>query len=224
MQSKFISDKDIILGYSGFYKEKGILNSFIRFDALFIAIQYLGFAMSGKAYMGVGRNMAYRKSLYFKKNGFTRHLGLASGDDDIFVNDNAKEHNVSVCLDATSFTRSKAKRSFSSWASQKMRHLSASSYYNRASKMSIGIEPLSRLVFYSTFLYLFFLPITWYYFVSFFIIRTILFYLVITMAAKRFNEKNIVLPALLFEIFLPIIIFILMIINKVKPKRKGSWL
>ena len=89
MQSNFLHQTQIILGYGKYISEPGLLNKWIRTDTTYIAMQYLAMAIKGRPYMGVGRNMAYRKSLFFERKGFASHLNLASGDDDLFVNENA---------------------------------------------------------------------------------------------------------------------------------------
>jgi biofilm PGA synthesis N-glycosyltransferase PgaC len=63
---------------------------------MFIGMQYLGMAIRGIPYMGVGRNLAYRKDLFFRKKGFGAHNHIISGDDDLFVNANASGANTRV--------------------------------------------------------------------------------------------------------------------------------
>ena len=87
MQSNFSRDCHIVLGIGKYDRKKGLLNILIRFDTLYTALQYTGFAMAGHPYMGVGRNLAYRKSLFFNNKGFASHYELESGDDDLFIND-----------------------------------------------------------------------------------------------------------------------------------------
>ena len=41
--------------------------------------------------MGVGRNLAYKKSLFFKNKGFASHINITSGDDDLFIQEVAKK-------------------------------------------------------------------------------------------------------------------------------------
>ena len=96
------SDTKIVLGYSPFKKEKGFLNSLIRFDGFWVALQYLSFAKAGKPYMGVGRNLAYTKNDFFKIGGFKKHYNLKSGDDDLFVNEIANNRNTAVVLNEDS--------------------------------------------------------------------------------------------------------------------------
>ena len=89
---------DIILGYGSYKKEKGLLNKLIRFDTYNVAIQYISYALNNLTYMGVGRNLSYRKSLFFKNKGFANHLHIASGDDDLFIREVAENNNVSIEL------------------------------------------------------------------------------------------------------------------------------
>ena len=71
-----------------------------------IAMQYLGMAIRGIPYMGVGRNLAYRRSLFFANNGYGAHNHLISGDDDLFVNSNATKANTTVEFRKETHTRS----------------------------------------------------------------------------------------------------------------------
>ncbi len=89
MASGFTSKKEILLGYGAYIKTHGFLNKLIRFDTFTIALRYLSAGMKGKAYMGVGRNLGYKKSLFFKHKGFSSHYHINSGDDDLFVNEAA---------------------------------------------------------------------------------------------------------------------------------------
>ena len=69
----FVSS-DIVLGYGAYKKEKGLLNKLIRFDTYTIAIQYFSYALRSLTYMGVGRNLAYKKSVFFNNKGFASHM------------------------------------------------------------------------------------------------------------------------------------------------------
>src|SRR5207248_2072491 len=76
------SKTEIVLGYSPYSVRPDFLNYLIQFDTIFTAMQYLSFCISGKPYMGVGRNLSYRKKLFFENKGFAPYLKLPSGDDD----------------------------------------------------------------------------------------------------------------------------------------------
>ncbi|MBK9742055.1 MAG: hypothetical protein IPO94_03465 [Saprospiraceae bacterium] len=72
-------------------------------------MQYFTYAKSGLPYMGVGRNLLYKKSLFLAVNGFSSHQHLPSGDDDLLISDAANGSNTAVCLDDRTFVFSDAK-------------------------------------------------------------------------------------------------------------------
>ena len=104
MVSGFEEGKEIVLGYGGYFSGEGLLNKYIRYDTFFIAMQYFGMARRGLPYMGVGRNLAYRRSMFFRNGGFGKYNTLMSGDDDLFVHENGNSANVALELRKESFT------------------------------------------------------------------------------------------------------------------------
>ena len=77
---------EVVLGYGAYMEKQTVLSSLISYDTLFIGLQYMGMAAAGHPYMGVGRNLAYKKSTFFQHDGFRGLLNERSGDDDLFVN------------------------------------------------------------------------------------------------------------------------------------------
>lgn len=150
MAAAYDPQTEIVLGYGGYFKTRGFLNRLIRFDTVFSAMQYLGAALSGNAYMGVGRNLSYRKSLFFKNKGFAKHNHLLSGDDDLFVNETARKGNVRVQLHPDAFSMSVPKQRFSEWFRQKKRHQMTSGFYRSSHQWLIGSMFFSHLIFLVT--------------------------------------------------------------------------
>jgi len=66
MQDGYSNGIEVVLGYSPYTKKPGFLNKIIRFDTFHTAIQYLSYALAGLPYMGVGRNLSYKKELFFR--------------------------------------------------------------------------------------------------------------------------------------------------------------
>ena len=154
MQQSFSETTDIVLGYGGYKRSKGLLDKLIRFDTSHIAIQYFSYALAGIPYMGVGRNMAYRKSLFFENKGFISHYNISSGDDDLFINRVANKKNTAILVDPDSYTLSEPKRTFSGWFIQKRRHLSTGKFYKWKHKFLLGTYSLSTVLFYSLLIFL----------------------------------------------------------------------
>ncbi|MFC5282696.1 glycosyltransferase [Pedobacter alpinus] len=143
---------EIVLGFSPYNKYRGFLNALIRYETFQTALNYLSFAISGMPYMGVGRNLSYKKSLFFKGKGFASHMHITSGDDDLFVNQNATKNNTVIEINNNTFTNSEPKRTWLKYWKQKTRHVSASKMYKREHRFKLTLQALSALGFYSFFI------------------------------------------------------------------------
>jgi biofilm PGA synthesis N-glycosyltransferase PgaC len=148
MQCKLANNKEIVLGFSPFKKTSGFLNLFIRYEGVLTAMAYFSAALRHQAFMGVGRNLAYTRDLFFKHKGFASHQHILSGDDDLFVNQVATASNVAIQLHPDSFVYTDAKKTFGDWARQKTRHVSTGKYYKTKDKVFLGIYYASMLLFY----------------------------------------------------------------------------
>ncbi len=139
MASQVNTEKDIVLGFSPYEKRPGFLNWFIRCETFYTAVQYLSFTLAGWTYMGVGRNILYKRELFFENKGFYRHRKVTGGDDDIFLNEVATGSNTAVCIEPESFVYSKPKTTWATWFRQKQRHLAVSKYYRSRNKILLGL-------------------------------------------------------------------------------------
>ncbi|MFN7490757.1 MAG: glycosyltransferase [Chryseotalea sp.] len=160
MAKEMNADTSIVVGISPYQKTGGFLNLFIRYESLITALRYTGFASNGMPYMGVGRNLAYRKSLFMETKGFTHILGVIGGDDDLFVNTNATAQNTRVCMHPESLVYSVPATSTRSFLHQKIRHLAAGKKYKKAHRFVLGIDIASWLLFYPAIIACFFA--TWF--------------------------------------------------------------
>ena len=237
-------EKDIVLGFGAYFEEKGHVNRLVRFDTLFNGLHYLGAAICGHPYMGVGRNLAYRKSLFFESGGFTHLMSNKAGDDDLFVNHVATKTNTAVVVRPESFTWSESKKTFKDWWQQKRRHISVSPSYREETKFRLALEPLTRGLFYAaviaTVVYAclnyecpitnFQSPITNWNFglwellmslaVGLFLVRWIVQTAVINVSARRMGLKRFSMFSVLwFDITLPLVSLWMLLV----PKRQTKW-
>jgi len=222
MQSKFTENIDIVLGYGGYSKVKGFLNRIIRYDTLFVAIQYFNLALIRQPYMGVGRNMAYRKSLFFKNKGFASHLTLQSGDDDLFVNQNADKKNTAIITEKNSFTHSKPKIKFKHWIIQKKRHFSTFKHYKFKHKFLLGFELFSRILFYISFILLISTNNYFIFVLSAFLLRQFIYLIVISQTSKKLNEQGLVILGMFFDFIFPTLNFMIYLSN-IFSRSKIKW-
>lgn len=151
MQRHYKDEKtQFVIGFSPYESKPSPLNTFIQYDTFMTAYSYLGLGMAGMPYMGVGRNLSYRKSLFMANKGFAKYQHVPAGDDDLFVNDLGKKDNVAFELCPESFMISKPKEAIKNWFRQKSRHLSVGKYYKKSHQLVLGLLGLINLAFYLT--------------------------------------------------------------------------
>lgn len=148
MAGSFSDKNSIVLGYSPYSIRSGLLNAFIRFETVLTAIQYFSFARLGYTYMGVGRNLAYRKNLFLQNKGFNNHLDVTGGDDDLFVNQHAPKDQVAIMLSPATVMVSKPKTTWRAFWQQKIRHLAVGKFYSIKSKLMLAPFMLSWAMFW----------------------------------------------------------------------------
>jgi len=226
MMKGFSNSTSIVLGFGAYFYDKGHLNRLVRFDTLFNGLHYLGAALCGHPYMGVGRNLAYRKDFFFESGGFTHLMANRAGDDDLFVNHVATRENTAVVVSRDSIVWSPAKTTMREWWQQKRRHLSVSPSYRRATQFRLTLEPLSRGLFYALVLgiLIYQLPITNFQLsipllaaVGLFLTRWILQTVILNVSAKRMGLHRFnMFTVLWFDIALPLVSLWLLAL----PKRK----
>ncbi len=190
MCRQFQEKNDVVLGYSPYLKRPGLLNLFIRYETLMTGIQYLSRAIRGYPYMGVGRNLAYRRSFFEDSDQLATHLQITGGDDDLLINANAEGGKTAVCIEAQAQVYSIPETSFSSYFRQKKRHLSVSRHYKARDKLLLGIFSLSHTIFWSSLVSL--LVATSTYLVLIFILlvfRQIVLSIIVVRSSHRLGDR-----------------------------------
>jgi len=203
MSSQFTAQKNIVLGYGAYEKiANSFLNKIIRFETLLTATQYFSWAKLGKPYMGVGRNMAYKREEFFKVRGFMDHMKLRSGDDDLFINQAATAENTAVCYLPDSFTYSEPKTSFKEWFTQKRRHVSTAKHYKMFDRNQLSLFYASQLLFLLLPIVLLAFQFQWIAVVSIIGFRYFFAWLVMGFAAGKLKEKDVMYWFPIIEIVL----------------------
>jgi cellulose synthase/poly-beta-1,6-N-acetylglucosamine synthase-like glycosyltransferase len=219
MQRNFTGNNQIVLGYGGYRRRKGLVNLISRYEAFFIALQYFGMSLAGHPYMGTGRNLAYRRALFFENKGFAAHYELASGDDDLFINEVARKANTAIEIRGESFTWSDTEKTWKDWYYQKKRHLTTGSRYRFVTKLVVGLELMSRMLFYPAFIVLLVSQVLTVYVLGLFIFRMLLTSVIIKLAMVRLHEKYLLLPSPLLDFGLPWVHLFMVFSNYVATKR-----
>lgn len=171
----FTSRAQVVLGYSSYERGDKWLHKKVSFDNLFTSMRYLGMALAGHPYMGIGRNMAYRKELFYAQKGFSTYLNLQRGDDDLFINQIATTENTRIEIDKDAIVRMQPVARTKDWKEEKIGYRSTGKYYHGIQRHLIGMETASRLLFH----------LSW-----------------ITTVTAGLLNKNWIIPAIAFFLFL----------------------
>lgn len=209
MAKHFREKTKIVLGYNTTEKKKSFMNLFAHFDNLQVAIGYFSYALAKIPYMGIGKNMAYTKTLFYGNRGFASQNHIHYGDDDIFINKVANSSNCDIEYYKEAFTISRYKPGFSNWFHQKVRYNSTKKHYKGKHKFLLRTYSLFAFLFYLAFaasLYfslgnILFLSLT----AGIFVLKAGIQYLIFGMAAQKLEEKQVVPFILLFDILYVII-------------------
>lgn len=218
----FAEGKEIVLGYSPYFKGSGFLNRLIRFETTHTAMSYLAYALRGDAYMGVGRNMAYTKELFYRGKGFNAHMHIKSGDDDLFVNHNATITNTAIAIHPDEHMYSVPKSTWKSYYKQKARHAGASVLYKKRHKSALATQLVSAVLFYIMLVVCLMLyPTLWYYAVGAYAVRLIAQLIVYGYCYRKLDVKDLLPWLPILDIFFYFYICINGLFNR--NKKQTSW-
>lgn len=148
LSKHFTSETEIVLGYSNYTSNNTPFARHVITDTIMQSMRYLGRALGGNAYMGIGHNMAYRKDTYELHKGFSNQLNLKRGEDDLFVNSVANERNTKVALEPDSFVRMSIPPYKRIWKEEKTSYDVTGKFYKGCSRILNSIETLACTFFH----------------------------------------------------------------------------
>jgi glycosyltransferase involved in cell wall biosynthesis len=218
MQDGYHNGTEIVLGYGAYHKVPGLLNKIIRFETFHSAMQYFSYALAGMPYMGVGRNLSYKKNVFLRNKGFSSINQIPGGDDDLFINQVATKHNTSIVIDPAAHTLSNPKRTWGEWFNQKYRHFSTAKYYKKNHKLLLGLYSATQFLLYPLAILaaIFF---NWWIVLSIFMIRLIFQGIIYFNSMKKLNEADLFPMFFLFELWMCVYYILFLPALFKKPKR-----
>ena len=96
---------DVVIGYANApaYDDRSFGARARAFDSMAHDLGWIAPAAAGRPWRGSEHNLAYRRELFFHNKGFSRHLNLRDGDDDIFISEISRGYNTVADLSNDSF-------------------------------------------------------------------------------------------------------------------------
>jgi glycosyltransferase involved in cell wall biosynthesis len=219
MQDGYGADIEIVLGYGAYHKAPGLLNKIIRFETFHSALQYLSYALAGIPYMGVGRNLSYKKEVFTRNKGFSSSNHIPGGDDDLFINKAATKTNTNIVIDPEAHTLSVPKKTWDDWLKQKYRHYSTAKYYKKSHQLLLGLYSATQFLIYPlTIAALFY---NWWLALLVFSLRLIVQAFIFNKTMKKLNEADLFPLFVLLDMWM--CVYYLMFLPAVFKKPKKKW-
>ncbi|WP_207492555.1 glycosyltransferase [Aridibaculum aurantiacum] len=220
MQDGYDEGIEIVLGYGAYHKAKGLLNKIIRFETFHSALQYFSYALAGMPYMGVGRNLSYKRDVFLRNKGFSSINKIPGGDDDLFINQVANKNNTAIVLDPEAHTLSQPKKTWGDWLNQKYRHYTTAKYYRGKHKFLLLIYSATQFLV---------LPLAivaaiffnWWIVLSIVVVKWIVQAFVYYKSMKKLNEADLFPLFLFFDFWM--CLHYLLFLPALFKKPKKSW-
>jgi glycosyltransferase involved in cell wall biosynthesis len=147
MVRNYTGQTAIVLGFCAYRTHKGFFHKLVSYDNLLAGIQYISATLINRPYSGNGRNLSYRKSLFYAHKGYCHSLGLHAGDDDLFVNESATGENTRVAYSPDSITEMTPFDSFAAWKEMKVSRVATQRYFNGRRLSFYRVEQASSALF-----------------------------------------------------------------------------
>lgn len=220
MQEAYNDSIEIVLGYGTHHKKPGLLNKLIRFETFHTALQYFSYALAGIPYMGVGRNLSYKRNVFIRNKGFSSINQIPSGDDDLFINQVATKKNTAIVIDPDAHTLSEPKTTWSDWMKQKYRHYTTSKYYLVKHKILLGLYSFTGALVYPL-LAASIIFYCWWLTLAVYGIRFIIQSIVYFKAMKKLNEYDLWPFFLFFDIWM--FFYYILFLPSIWKKPRKNW-
>lgn len=205
LASRFVRKKNVALGHVTYPQDNTMNNRLLHYDALFTTVQAFSYNISGFPVMADDRNLAYKKSMFFKhQEKFLAHPRLPFGEDSIFINEVAKRDACDVAASKEAVVV-QPKITFSKWFRSKKYALVCRSYYRFFPRLWIKLYNWNAFLFYGLSALTIALAIiekAWIVLgiaCALLLLKTGMQYLVMTKASKKIGEEHAVAPLFFFD-------------------------
>jgi cellulose synthase/poly-beta-1,6-N-acetylglucosamine synthase-like glycosyltransferase len=146
------ADQQIVLGFAPLKAGKSVASQLAAYEAAYVGMQYLSYALAGLPYMGVGRNMLFAKEIYLNHTEKINQAPILSGDDDLFVQAAADSKNTTICIHPYSFCISNAPQTFGEWIRQRSRQIATAPHYQKKHQWLLAAFGGLHLIIYGVLL------------------------------------------------------------------------
>lgn len=147
MTTGYTPETAIRLGFCAYPHNTGFIHKLIAYDNLINGLQYISSALAGHPFTGNGRNLSYRRELFFEQKGYSKSLNLHAGSDDLFINDVANHANTQAEFCPDSIIEKGEIEDFSIWRELKVSRAVTQHYFKGKRLAFFRFEASSFVLF-----------------------------------------------------------------------------
>lgn len=147
MAGSYTPETEVLLGFCAYRHSKGFRHKLIAYDNLTNGLQMIASALSRHPFTGNGRNLSYRKQLFFAHKGYSKSLNLHAGADDLFINEVADSTNTQVQFAPDSILEMNPIEDFGTWKEMKASRAATQRFYKGCSLFFYRTGTASDLFF-----------------------------------------------------------------------------
>ncbi|MDR1644923.1 MAG: glycosyltransferase [Tannerellaceae bacterium] len=147
MVRNYTGQTSIVLGFCAYRTHAGFFHKLAAYDNLIAGVQYISAALVNRPYSGNGKNLSYRKTLFYEQKGYSHSLGLHAGDDNLFINESATGRNTCVTYTPASITGMAPFDCFAAWKEMRIARAATQAYFKGNRLLFYRMEKLSAALF-----------------------------------------------------------------------------
>lgn len=191
MASNFTLNKTIILGPWMYKKSKGFFNKIIRFDAVYAQLHSFAWTNYGSSFSYSTKNIAYKKEMFYKVNGFISHINNRLGEREFFLNEVSTSKNTTFTISKNTFVYSEPIIKLNEWKLKKKNDELIVSTLSLANKFKVRFYNTSQLLFFVLAILLLCLQIEWIITLVLIAFRYLISWIVVGKATRKFQQKDL---------------------------------
>ncbi len=147
MRGPLVEQVELVLGWGAMEGGKGLLSALYHYDTARTAMNYSLWAKMGMPYMGVGRNLLYKRALRTREPMPEAYHRTMSGDDDLLVNQRGKNAKTRCAIHPNAHTITPSLSSWQEHWTRSRRHAQAGLYYSLNTLIPLGLLRAAELLF-----------------------------------------------------------------------------
>lgn len=147
ISNSYKTETEIVLGFCAYRHTKGFMHKLIAYDNLINGLRYISSTLKRNPFTGNGRNLSYRKELFFQHKGYYKSLALHAGDDDLFINEAASKRNTEIVYSPDSITQMSKVEYAAVWKEMKVSRAATQRFYKGGNLSFYRLEEVTYFLF-----------------------------------------------------------------------------